>query len=385
MSSTTEFSYLVISDIHLGHPRNKTKEIIANLDTFFDNYTAKSQFVNVKIIFLAGDVFDSLLDLSGDDVHEINLWFGRLMDFCSRYNIKLRVLEGTPSHDWKQSKASETVFSLIEKPFDFRYIDTLHIEHIEDMGIHVLYVPDEWNPSTEETFRQVQKLMETMGLQEVDIACMHGMFRYQAPPMAKNIPLHDEASYLGIVKHFINIGHVHTFSYYDKIIAEGSFDRLAQGEEEPKGGVLCTVSAKYGNSFQFIENKGAKIFKTIEIRVKDLEKSLAQINKILSKLPHNSYIRIKAAKDHPLYVAFDELKIKFPMYIFSKASLEEDIDANAIAAQVVQLDEEYIPITINETNIVPLIMEEVKTKYDLPVKKMELLGRLLEDIKSQTR
>ena len=30
--------YLVLSDIHLGNKRNKTEEIIRNLDTFFENY-----------------------------------------------------------------------------------------------------------------------------------------------------------------------------------------------------------------------------------------------------------------------------------------------------------------------------------------------------------
>lgn len=376
----TEFSYLVISDIHLGHPRNKTQEIISNLDAFFDDYTARSQFVHVKIIFIAGDLFDSLLDLASVDIHDIQMWLFRLMDFCSRYNIKLRILEGTQSHDWKQSRIAETVFELIKRPLDFRYIDTVHIELIQDMGIHVLYVPDDWNPSTEETFRQVKQALDDMNLKEVDIACMHGMFRYQAPPMAKNIPLHDEASYLGIVKHFINIGHVHTFSYYDKIVAEGSFDRLAQGEEEPKGGVLCTVSEKYGNSFEFVENKRAKIFKTIEIRIKDLEKSLVQIEKVLAKLPDNSYIRIKAAKDHPLYVAFDELKIKFPMFTFTKASLEEEQDQNDVKNNTLELEKEYVPINISRENIVSLILGEVRNKYAPSERQMSILAENLENL-----
>lgn len=375
-----DISYLVVSDIHLGHGRNKTCDIVANLDHYFDDYTSKSQFTQLDIIFIAGDLFDSLLDLSGNDIHEITLWLGRLMDFCSRYDIKLRIMEGTPSHDWKQSKIAETVFGLIEKPFDFKYIDTLHIEEIADLGLKVLYVPDEWTASTEQTYGQVQGLMSHLGLQQLDIAIMHGMFRYQMPPMAKNLPVHNEASYLSIVRHFINIGHVHTFSFYERIVAEGSFDRLSHGEEEPKGGVLCRISGKLGNSFEFIENKRAKIFKTITLRFKDVDRSILQVEKALSKHPENSFIRIKANKDHPLYVAFEQLKMKFPMYFFSKTSLEDEKDSQELTQATLKLDEEYTPIAIHQGNIVQLITNEVRAKHNLAEKQILILNHILESL-----
>jgi hypothetical protein len=174
-----DITCLSISDIHLGHKRNTTQEMIYNLDVFFDHFTSKSQFSTINIIFIAGDLFDSLLDVSSKDIHEVALWLGRLMNFCSRFNIKLRILEGTPSHDWQQSRIADTIYDLINKPLDFRYIDTLHIEYLKDYDAHILYVPDEWTASTDLTLFQVQGLMSEMNLTQVDIGVMHGMFDVQ--------------------------------------------------------------------------------------------------------------------------------------------------------------------------------------------------------------
>lgn len=300
------------------------------------------------------------------------------MRFCARHKIKLRILEGTPSHDWKQSKIANAVYELIKEDLDFKYVSTLFIEYIADFNCHVLYVPDEWNASTDVTLKQVRDMMAEMYLTEVDIACMHGSFGHQLPAAAHNAPRHDSAAYLALVRHFITIGHIHVHSVFERILAQGSFDRISHNEEEPKGAVLFNISEKNGDTFSFIENKGAKIFKTIILKSKDLEKSLLQIEKVVAKIPDNSYVRIKATKDHPLYVAFDELKIKFPMYTFTKTNLEDEEDSTLIVNNAVTLDKEYNPITINRDNIVALIMDGVRSKHNLEPNKSALLSALLE-------
>lgn len=372
--------YLSLSDIHLGHKKTSTTEIIRNLDHFFDHYKSTSQFSNLDIVFIVGDLFDDLLDLSGEDIHEITLWLSRLMHFCARFKIALRILEGTPSHDWKQSKIAETVSKVITVPLDFKYIDTLHIERHEELQVDILYIPDEWTSSTELTFHQVQTLMKEMRLESVDLAMMHGMFGYQLRNVPGNIQKHSEANYLSIVKHFINIGHIHSFSTFDRIIAQGSFDRIAHGEEEPKGAVLCTIEPNGEGHFSFIENKGAKLYKTIELRNKDLEKSLNTIERQLGKLRENSYVRIKAAKDHPVYIAFDEVKLKFPMYYFTKMSLEEEEQNNYLLIDPLTDSVPYTPVTITPENIVPLLMAEVQGKYSLDETRLKLLESSLKSL-----
>lgn len=379
ISNTDDIKTLTISDVHFGHGTNPTEDIVKNFDVFFDDYTSKSQFCDLDIIFIAGDLYDRLLDASSDEFHVAMLWLGRLSGFCKRFNIKLRILEGTPSHDWRQSKIACTLQDILKNDVDFKYIDNIEIEYLNDLQLHILYVPDEITGSAKETFRRVKVLMDSMGIEKVDIAIMHGMFHYQLPEGIGNVQKHNEDDYLNIVRHFINIGHIHTHSVYDRIIAQGSFDRLAHGEEEAKGAVMCIISKTNGNSFFFIENKRAKIYKTIVLKSKDLERSIKQIEKDLAKLPDNSHIRIKATKDHPLYMAFEDLKVRYPMFYFKKTSLEDEAEDYILVKELIVQDESYIPITIQKENIVEMLMTEVRNKYELPSHKLVSLQALLEN------
>jgi hypothetical protein len=381
ISYTSDISYLVISDIHLGK-KDRTEDIIHSLDIFFSNYTLESRFTKLDIIFLAGDVFDDMVETMNSDMYHILSWVGRLMRFCQRYDIRLRVLEGTPSHDYKQSKLFEPLAlatNSSDKALNFKYIEALSIERFDDLdGLTCLYVPDEWTSEPSDTYDQSIQLLKEQGLRSVDIGIMHGMFTYQKPTAAVNIPCHIEDQYLSIVERWINIGHVHSYSSFNRILAQGSFDRLAHGEEHPKGAILCRLSPK-GDQFTFLENKEAKIYKTIELKNKDLDKSLLQIENILAKIPQDSYIRIKAKKDHPVYIAFEEVKTKFPMYKLVKLSLESEEEQQKIQQEQLDQTGDYTPITINRDNVVDLLMSEVRKKHQLDEGRLAALSDILRN------
>jgi hypothetical protein len=370
--------YLVLSDIHFFHPRTPTSFIIRNLDEYFDNYGSSSKFCDLDCIFLAGDVFDDLMNLEkGADFYEIVLWIRRLMTFCFHNKIKLRVLRGTPSHDWRQSKLFETVFNILDLNFDFKYVDTLSIEFLPDLNYSVLYVPDEWSSSGAKTLQQVHKLLDENHISQVDIAIMHGMFRFQLPQAPVSSAEHDQDAYLNIVKYFINIGHIHTHSVYKRILAQGSFDRLAHNEEGPKGGMIMVIDDHGDNSYFFIENKNAKEYKTVTLRQNDLEKSLDKIEKETRHLKDDAYIRIKAKKDHPVYVAFDQLKIRFSRFIFSKTSIDqEDEEYDLTEHQNVLIDNPYKPVQITAENIEGLLMSEIHKKHNLSARQLGIVKDL---------
>ena len=377
----TDISYLVISDIHLGHKRNQTTDILHNLDNFFDFYSDTCSYKDLDIIFIAGDMFDSLLDFSGTEIHEIIVWLDKLMRFCGKHKIKLRVLEGTPSHDWKQSKIVDTMHNMMYffTSADIKYIDTLYIEHIKDLELYILYVPDEWNSSSETTLQQVKELMNDKGITSVDIAIMHGCFNYQVT-WGNNVKVsyaHDEASYLSIVKYYISIGHIHTHSVHDRIIAQGSFDRIAHGEEEPKGAVLLKIGRE--PSYMLIENKLARTFKTIELKSLDLDKSMATIDRVVSKLREKSYVRIKASKTHPVFVALEDVKNKYPMYTFSKLGIDEEERVSYI--QPYFSTENYTPISLTPDNLLEMLTTEIRNKYTLTDSQHLLLNSILENTK----
>jgi len=373
---TKDLSYLVVSDIHFGHKKTSTEEIINHFNDFFNNFTESSPYTTLDLIFIAGDMFDRLLDFNSYDSHAVTIWLFRLMSFCKRYNIKLRVLEGTPSHDWKQSRIVTTMAELSFKDVDIRYIDTLHIEVIEDISLTVLYVPDEWTAKTELTFEHVKEALNKVGIEEVDIAIMHGCFKYQVGNLHDRIDTHSEAAYLNIVKYFINIGHFHTFSTYKRILAQGSFDRLSHGEEEDKGAILVHIGPN--PRYYFIHNKNSKIYKTINIRFKDTDKALRSLKKQLANIPHNSYVRIKATRDNHIYSSLDEIRLKYPMYTFSKVLVET---GDVVKTTLTTL--EYKPITITSDNILKLLKGSMVDKYDLNDSEVSIIEQELKEVHNE--
>lgn len=369
--------YLVLSDIHLGHPRNKTENIIDALDAFFENFTID---FNLDLLFLAGDIFDNLLDFSSPESNLATIWAAGLMKYCGRLNIKLRVLKGTPSHDWDQSEIFNTLAKAAKFPVDMKYVNSLSIEQIDDLGISVLYVPDEWRSDPNVTYTEVEALLAQDNLKKVDIAIMHGNFGYQLPVQAAKAPRHDEEKYLSIVKYFISIGHIHTSTVYSRILAQGSFDRLAHGEEEPKGGMLCTIHNDGHGEYFFIENKKAKIFKTINIKFNDVDAAIQQIERHTAKLPSDSYVRIRAKKDHPLIIGIDEVKKRFPLFHITKITTEEEDINQFTLVEDVKDTSDYVPITITKDNIVALLMEEIKSKYEFSTNQLLIAERNLEEV-----
>lgn len=351
------FKYLVLSDIHLGHSRNQTSEILHNLDLFFNYFT---KYKDLDALFIAGDLFDTLLDNHTSEYHDIVIWISRLMDFCSRNNIKLRVLEGTPSHDWNQCKIFKTLHDISKTNIDFKYINNIYIEFLEDKGLYILYVPDEATESSKTTYTYIKQLMFDLAISTVDIAIMHGMFGFQMNNIVTN-QTHNETDYLDIVKYYIHIGHIHTHNKSSRIIAQGSFDRLAHGEEENKGCVLAIVDKVSDNyNYEFLINTNAKIFKTINIpKNYTLEQTIEKLDKSILSYPIGSYIRIKAIKDHIVYQAFEEIKKRYINYTLSKKNEEDLVSDNKLIDDITNTEDIYDIITITKDNIVDLLLSNL--------------------------
>jgi DNA repair exonuclease SbcCD nuclease subunit len=355
-----QIKFAVLGDIHLGHRKNKAVDIINAIDVFFEQYTNGH---DLDIIFLEGDVFDKLLDFPCDEVMESTIWIHRFLSFCERFKIKLRVLEGTPSHDWRQSSMFETQLTINKLKVDFKYITTISVEQIPDMGISVLYVPDKAATSPEKIYEEVQHELNALGITQVDMAVMHGMFRYQVPPGIK-IPAHTESDYLSIVKHYVLIGHVHTHSVYQRILAAGSFDRLVHGEEEPKGLIMGTIHQDPSeDTYCFIENKLAKKFVTINIKQKEIEQAIAYIEKKVHKLPLWSHIRLRGSKLNPAMMAFDEIVKMFPTLYMTKITTEEEAEKDESLQGSDDIEQKYNGISITRENIVSLLIDGVKRRY----------------------
>jgi len=278
-----EFRGVVLSDIHLGNNRNKTRDIVKNMTLELARHT------DVDIIVIAGDLYDRILSLGSDEAIVSISFMTWLADHCSTHSIVLRLLEGTPSHDFGQGAVFQELLS--ENPLlDFRYISDIEVEILPDSGISILYVPDEARHTVEEAMVDIHKARNG---EDVDIAIMHGQFHYQLPFELASSYNEDEFDF---VRYFIFIGHVHNHNPKGKIIPQGSFDRLSHGEDSPKGYVRFRINPNTGGSYQFIENKRAKKFDTITISTDDMVRASKQLSDKLDKYD-SDYLRVDIQSD----------------------------------------------------------------------------------------
>ena len=347
---------------------------------FFDHFAHTSRFAKLDIIFIAGDIFDTLLYFKHPSVVCVLEFFRRLMRFCKAHGIALRILEGTPSHDYKQSINLQPLADTFGAELDYKYVQSLSIEHMVNLNLKVLYVPDEWGGSAEECHRQLEILLQEEGLDQVDIGIMHGMFEYQIPDAGKDPLIHNSEYYLSIVKYFINIGHVHTASVMLRILAQGSFDRLAHGQEEKKGAIQVNLKLNGEHSFEFIENKEAMTFKTFEIPDTDLEVATAKLYSKVESLPDHSHVRVRAPKGSPIFTVMDFFKKEYPYITFKKDAVDEKDAKKDQLQELINLDTEYTPVYLPKDAIVGMILKEVCSSDPISARDLEELTAELENL-----
>jgi hypothetical protein len=318
----------VVSDLHLGHRKTATRFIVDNLNKVV---THPNVFSQLDIFFIAGDLFDDLLMLSQDEISTIQEWIFRTLALCAKYKVKFRLLKGTPSHDRDQSSWVESIASLCKDHFhgdiDFVYQKDIAVEYFDQWNLKVIYVPDEARPTGMEILRDAKLLAAKQGWQSVDLAIMHGFFKYQIPVMKAHTHALDEEDWLDFVTGGIFIGHVHTHSRYKGIFAQGSFDRLTHGQEEAKGFARAIVAKDFCQA-DFVENPGAMVYRTLVCNHEDVDKAIEYIDRNLKRL-HQSvcHIRIRANDAKPILQSERVLKNRYPQvrWSFDKIKSEQDL------------------------------------------------------------
>ncbi len=371
MSLCRNIDYLTISDIHCLNDLNETAYIAGSIKQYFHDFSPTSPFKDLDIIFIAGDIFDTYKDSKSREVVLVLNWMREIMGFCARHRIKLRVLKGTPGHDYDQSELFTPLSMAYQDTLDYKYVDILSTEKMDDLGITVLYVPDEWAGSASKCKDQIIDLMHMHHIEKFDIACMHGMFDFQIPDLGEHPLKHDTSWYLSIVNYFINIGHDHGFKTFDRVLVQGSFDRIAHGEEGKKGGIICHLRMDGKHWFEFIENKRARVFKTIVVKTKDLDQGIEQVRNILDKLPDNSHIRISTTPDNPILTVLDEFKKANPRMVFKrhKDKKQNDVHVNELT-EMVGLSADYNTISLTRGNIIDMVFSNIQIPLEPHVREL---------------
>ena len=378
---TNKLRIASFSDIHLGANRTTTPEILAGL---YDAFDKNQLFENIDVLIIAGDLFDRLLEVNNEHLTSIIVWMSYVIRQCERKDITLLVLAGTKSHDRDQNELWVSTARAMRSSCKLHYANTLSIEYFKDWDMNVLFVPDNLNPDSSVTWTELEELMEAKGLKKVDFAVMHGQFQHQLPEFIseKSPATHKNSNYLNIVEHYIFVGHIHTHSVYDRILAQGSFDRMAHGEEEPKGFLMAEINL-HGNVsddwFAFIPNPRAKKYITINCMGLELDQALVKIAQEIEILSDGEYARIEAEKTSPIFSNMEEVMRMAPLIKWStlKRDLEQEAQEKVIDAQP-EL-QEWKPIRVDKTNIVEVVQAELASLMIDPVTSnyvMEVIHRI---------
>jgi hypothetical protein len=335
----------VLSDVHLGHPNTPTDHIC---NAIIQEFLSNTEVAGSDIIFISGDFYHQLLDLSTSSSIDIIAIISYMLRYCATRNIKLRVLKGTGSHDYDQSQHFISIAKHNNIPVDLKYFNTLDIEYIAEWDINILYIPDEFRTEHSQTLVEVKALLIERNLKTVDIGIMHGMFEQQVPK-CHDIPYHDSKEYLAIVTGLIFIGHDHKHQSYKRITIPGSFDRLAQGEEHAKGFLTATLNADNSYKVVFHENTLARKYLTFTMGDIDSKDALAYISDRVDLLSASASIRL-IVKDFISYqVILKHCRYKYPQHTWEverevkKKDKEKTIKEIASAIQA--------PNTIDKNNI----------------------------------
>jgi hypothetical protein len=360
-SSPVAYRYAVISDIHLGHRKTPTAEIIEKLYYYVND----SLFEQIDVLVIAGDIYDSLLDLNQEETHEIDFWFFDLIHLAKKHDVLVWILEGTPLHDRGQSKRLITFNDGAALQAQLLYFDKIAVHFEPRFNRYFLFVPDEMG-TPDEVLAEVRQALAEKGIDKVDCAFMHGAFRYQFPEI-ETIPTHDEASYLALVKYTISIGHVHEATSFERIYAQGSFDRIAHGTEGGKGFNVVTVYENGDHTVTRVENTVAKIYKTITLESMDVEEALSEIDEAVKPYPDGSHMRLKLDEKHPLVPALDAIMRRHPsFYWISKKIKRKDLAGDAAT----DVKTRYVPLVLNEQTLSKYVLEAMASRPNLEARHL---------------
>lgn len=360
-----------VSDIHLGHPKTPTLHITTNLGRAFPDRESTHK---LDLILLGGDLFDRLLSLNQVDVPQILEWAGHFIQMCAREKIHAVFLEGTPGHDWGQAKILEVLKSLGMGQQYFHYVSELKILTIDELGVDILLVPDEWRPEPDDTWREVRELLRERQLEQVDFTVVHGAFDFQLPEHVK-VPKHQSGRYESITRHRVYGAHIHTPSVRGKIRVNGSFDRLAHNEEEEKGHWRLQFYPDKPPVDTFIVNEHAMVYKTIDCTGLEIDVALDRLTLEVGRVPPGSHMRIKASKGDPILAGFDTLRKRHPDIHWSSKAVEVDVIQPNL---LVDLRASFTQVQITPENIRELMERKLLELTSDPVLLQRCTARMHE-------
>lgn len=250
----------VIADIHIG-ARSDIKNYYDNELVFFIEKINKEK---PDLIIIDGDLFDKRISTNSDFNTYANLFVNGIVKYCRESGSRLYIVKGTMSHDLYQL---DSFIYLTKDPSANTFIINTCQEVIYK-NMNILFIPEEYESSKEEYYKDTVFNPN----KKYDFVFGHGMFTfaggYATESGKNNHIVFDPKDFENNVYGLVIFGHIHIKMRKNNCLYPGSFSRDSFGEEEPKGFIIVEYDENKKKIIkeEFIENKNAPIYKTINAR-----------------------------------------------------------------------------------------------------------------------
>ena len=263
---------LAIGDVHFGHP--KTKHMFENelpeVLTYIEEESKILTQDRISYIVLTGDFYDRKISLNEEASKMSKEFLDALVELCKTYDIKLRWLRGTKTHDFNQLDNFKH-YQLYDD-LDFRIITVVEEEELFP-DVSVLWIPEEYMNDQDEYYKEFLDACDEDS--KYDMIFGHGTWEHEAftcqiqesERTIKGSPVFRIQDWVDKVYGPILFGHIHTHNIYrDKIYYSGSFSRWCYGEEKPKGFLDIRYDVQEcEHEITFIENENALQYTTVKL------------------------------------------------------------------------------------------------------------------------
>ncbi|MGL5648948.1 MAG: hypothetical protein ACRDDY_13955 [Clostridium sp.] len=339
---------LNLSDVHLLNREVPSEHMVESLRSFIP----PDMWQRLTAIFISGDLFDRLVSAQDlvEQYPEVVDWLKEFLSNSKRYKVPIRMVKGTPSHDWNLCKWVLKIDELANIKTDIRYYDDVHLEYDESLKLWIAYIPDAIRPDPMMVYNELVEKMKTLGCDKIDYIIAHGFFDFQN---THDSPAYDTALFSDLVRYAIFCGHDHGNKSYLKVYIPGSFERLRQNEEHPKGALISQVVGDTHRVF-FRENKNAANIRTVDFTELDDDQLLTRVSAEITKqhLTDAVYLgklRVLVSGKTHLRTALQRLT--------RKTAFKLDIDYINDDTEVIEKREQNKKFT---ENLVPLLPGNIK-------------------------
>lgn len=366
-----------ISDVHVGNRRTPTSNTLEILEAAFPDNAKTGE---LDIIFIAGDFFDKALPLATSVVGDIHSWISRFIKMCAKWDIVLRVLEGTPSHDRGQPVIFDWIAATADTGADVKYFSGLQIEHITRFGIDILYIQDELTSSCATTQELVTNALLEKGLSKVDYTIMHGMFSHRIP---KGViaDSHDASFYQHITRKYVFCGHIHINARYGNILEAGSTDRISFNEEEDKGH-WRVYESKTKDKVIHVKHPLAWVYKRLDVSGLSYSQCTAKVKSTIRGLRDGSFLQLFGDRNDDGLRSIKLIEEEFPNINFKTKDAELS-DKMKVTVEDIKLTTIDV-VEISPANLLNEVGAYARDKSSMSVAQQERCIRLLGQLEGCT-